>query len=79
MHQAAEIFEPKTEYVYKFLQVWGGGGGRGRGAPTGRDRERSSCRNVWEGAPRGVCVWTEGEPLQVGECSCGWIRVCAHG
>ena len=21
MHQAAEIFEPKTEYVYKFLQV----------------------------------------------------------
>lgn len=21
MHQAAEIFEPKTEYVYKYLQV----------------------------------------------------------
>ena len=22
MHQAAEIFEPKTEYVYKYLQMF---------------------------------------------------------
>jgi len=22
MHQGAEIFEPKTEYVYKFLQMF---------------------------------------------------------